>query len=578
MAKSKSNTGYDTYGTNTKALFTLRVHRGDGMALLAMNWRKDKPSKDFVGFGIEYKEPGGDKFFPIKNRITFPGKNGKVNNVTLSSLQSPFQKFRWVHFPRNAEMDGEFEYRVTPVFMNSKDELSYGEAQTAKIALMRETHSGKINIAFTRGFVLSQSFVDKYEPNGGFTKLIPADAKKGPTFKPTHPDADEALEWMGFEARSAIFELLDEAYKDKSAKVSVIAFDLSQKEFIDRLVKLGKRLTIIIDDSRDHKPDDTGESQSERRLVRSAGRANVIRQHCGRLQHNKMIIVEGKKIKKAVGGSTNFSWRGFYVQNNNAMIVTGAKAIQPFKAAFNDYWESGYGKADFGKTDSAVWHNLGFSDIDAKISFSPHGEGNFMIDSIAEDIAKAKSSVLFSLAFLSQTPGVVTDAVFAAIADKDVFTYGISDRKAGGIDVALPSGNWQPVFSSNLSENVPEPFKSEPSAGGDFKGNRMHHKFIVLDFDTPNARVYAGSYNFSNAADGFNGENLIRIKDRKIATSYMIEAVRIFDHYHFRVAQKNSKTARKQLVLKKPPTGKEKAWWEEYYSVHIRIKDREIFS
>lgn len=45
-----------------------------------------------------------------------------------------------------------------------------------------------------------------------------------------------------------------------------------------------------------------------------------------------------------------------------------------------------------------------------------------------------------------------------------------------------------------------------------------------------------GPYNFSGVADASNGENLLLIKDRKIATSYMIEAVRIFDHYQFRLA------------------------------------------
>jgi len=43
---------------------------------------------------------------------------------------------------------------------------------------------------------------------------------------------------------------------------------------------------------------------------------------------------------------------------------------------------------------------------------------------------------------------------------------------------------------------VPEPFKSEPSGGG----TRMHHKFTVIDFDKPTARVYLGSYNFSTPA------------------------------------------------------------------------------
>ena len=107
----------------------------------------------------------------------------------------------------------------------------------------------------------------------------------------------------------------------------------------------------------------------------------------------------------------------------------------------------------------------------------------------------------------------------------------------------------------------------------------MHHKFLVLDFDKPTARVYLCSYNFSNPADTKNGENLLLIRDRRIATAYMIEALRIFDHYHFRVAQQEAKKARKKLALSKPPRKPgEKPWWSDDYTSHIRAKDRELFS
>src|SRR5215831_5148353 len=122
---------FQVSGTNAAALFTLKLHRGDGMLLIAMNWKKGKPPNDFVGFAIEYKEPGGDRFFALKNRIAFPGVDGAVNPAQLSTMLSPIQKFRWVHFPRNADLEGECVYRVTPVFMNSQDELSYGDPQEA---------------------------------------------------------------------------------------------------------------------------------------------------------------------------------------------------------------------------------------------------------------------------------------------------------------------------------------------------------------------------------------------------------------------------------------------------------------
>ena len=54
---------FQVVGQNETALFALKLHRGDGMALLAMNWKRSKPPEDFVGFAIEYKEPPKNRKF-----------------------------------------------------------------------------------------------------------------------------------------------------------------------------------------------------------------------------------------------------------------------------------------------------------------------------------------------------------------------------------------------------------------------------------------------------------------------------------------------------------------------------------
>lgn len=564
---------------NVNTLFSLKLHRGDGMVLLAMNWKSAKPPRDFVGFALEYKEPGGDRFWSIKNRINFPNPDGSVNKARTSSRLSPLQKFRWVHFPVNADMQGQFIYRVTPVFMGTSGELSYGDAQEAGIVLARETYPGKLNIAFTRGFVSSQAFVDRYvTQTDGIETLIPATADEGLEFIPTHPKADEALKWMGFEARSAILETLDAAFADTTALVRVVCYDLNDPAIVSRLEKLKKRLYIIIDNSGEHKSETSAESQSAGRLAISAGANQVKRQHMSNLQHNKTIVVDGKTVKSAICGSTNFTWRGQFVQSNNAIVVRGKKAIQPFIDAFEDYWKNDFVKG-FGPTPSTDWHSLAFSDIDAQVTFSPHAKDEGVLQSIADDILSAKSSVFYSLAFLNQTGGAVTDAIKEVTKKKGIFVYGISDKRTGGLDIQLPDGKVAPVFAANLSGNLPEPFKSEPTAlsanGG---GTRMHHKFVVIDFDKPTACVYTGSYNFSKPADNENGENLLLIKNRRIAVSYMIQALTLFDHYHFRVLQAKADASNKPIQLKKAPQNGQKPWWDEDYTDPRKVLDRELFA
>jgi len=124
-------------------------------------------------------------------------------------------------------------------------------------------------------------------------------------------------------------------------------------------------------------------------------------------------------------------------------------------------------------------------------------------------------------------------------------------------------------------KEVPPPFEQEATGGS---GTRLHHKFVVIDFNTPNARVYTGSYNFSVAADTKNAENLFVIRDQRVGTSYMVEAVSMFDHYAFRDSEANA-TDDKPLELKEPPAegSGDKPWWSKYWTDPQRERDRELF-
>jgi hypothetical protein len=582
------STEFQVTGANSKALFTLKVHRGDGMALLAMNWRDGKPPKDFVGFAIEFREPEGNEFWAIKNRIGFPGQRKRFSDPPIDSTLAPLQYFRWVHFPRDTNLPGKFTYRVTPMFMDKSGALGRGEPQTAAIALMRETHPGQINIAFTRGFISSQAFVTRFQPDGAITTLVPGNAKKGLEFTPTHKRAEEAYEWMGFEARSVILELLDEAIA-KKADVRVIAYDLNLPEIVTRLERLKSRLKIIIDDSAEHKPPAAPESKSAARLRKSAGQNNVVRQHMANIQHQKTIAVKGKGINKVVFGSTNYTWRGFYVQSNNAAVVNSKKAVDDYFEAFDNYFTATAAK-DFRASKSPDgWHRLGLDGLSAQVGYSPHTEKNGLLTEVGKSIGKANSCVLFSLAFLGQmTKGPIGPALGKQIKSKKVFTLGIADAnvKAGnlGVTVITPDNKRRIVRSSALTGGAPAPFANEPSglAGekGNERGTRMHHKFVVIDFDTPDARVYFGSYNFSEPADLENGENLVFVKDRTIATSYMIEAIRLYDHYRFRTVQEDSQgKGLKVLTLSLPPSKpSQMPWWEKYWDDPIRKQDRLLFA
>src|SRR5437868_3469836 len=101
---------YRVRGTNEAAPFSLTVHRSEGMALLAMNWRRGRPPDDFVGFGIQYVVPGGTKFNDVPNRLSFEGApalpDGAHPEVPLGPLPARRRPSGRLQIRRDAGLHG----------------------------------------------------------------------------------------------------------------------------------------------------------------------------------------------------------------------------------------------------------------------------------------------------------------------------------------------------------------------------------------------------------------------------------------------------------------------------------------
>ena len=161
-----------------------------------MNWRNGQPPDDFVGFAIDYQEPGSTRWLNTRNRLTFEGSPNPSGEKAFNSHAAPIQKFRWVLFPFNADLPGKFNFRVTPVFMAADGRLSEDDPQTAQLELATHTFPNRLNVSFTRGYVSSQAFVHRYNVDGPISALLPGKAKDGLDFAPTHPKAG-SLAGMG---------------------------------------------------------------------------------------------------------------------------------------------------------------------------------------------------------------------------------------------------------------------------------------------------------------------------------------------------------------------------------------------
>jgi phosphatidylserine/phosphatidylglycerophosphate/cardiolipin synthase-like enzyme len=321
-----------------------------------------------------------------------------------------------------------------------------------------------------------------------------------------------------------------------------------------------------------------------------------------------LIAKKNGEPNKVLFGSTNFSFRGMYIQANNALVFYAPEAAALFERAFELAFQS---PAGFAKDPiSTKWHLV---QVPGKplvhFCFSPHDDTGLSLSPLGAAIDQATSSVFFSIAFLYQTKSGPTREAIDRLTNKSVFSYGISDRQ-GGLAVKKPDGTFGIVDFNYLAGITPIPFKAEWSGG---EGIHEHHKFVVTDFNLPSAKVFTGSSNLSPSGEAGNGDNLVMIEDPRVATSYVIEALRVFDHLHFRTVMSDAfagagQTTRSKaagaktatataptpdtatppskaaavaaLTLKKPTaiSGKP-AWFTDYYKAGTqREYDRKLFS
>lgn len=549
---------------------TFKLYRGEGAALLAFDLDPAQATDDFVGFSVEVQYPGSTHWGALKNRLHFDYPPNVERPRSFRSIEAPFQKFRWIHVPSEVK-PGEFRYRVTARYMDAAGRLRAGPQVTNSISLAPQTVDGFVNVGFTRGFASSQAYADRFNNEAGILPEpgTPAAASLDHDMAPF----EDNYAWLGFEARQLLIGLLEQVAADPSLTLDALIYESKEPDVLRRLEALGERVRAIIDDHGEQGDAESAETISTNRLA--AAGAEVKRMHFGRQQHNKVLIVrrDGQPIR-VLTGSTNYSLRGLYIQANNALVFDDPRVAAKYGELFDAYWTS---PAKFRQnTLSQQWWVVR-DEADSRVSlcFSPHADSSLSLDPIARAIEEAQSSVLYSIVFLNQLTGAVREAL-DELMDRSLFSYGVAQR-VSGLTVNKPDGSRGLLPFAYLAENAPEPFKAEWSGHTTERSNMVHHKFLVTDFNGERPTVYTGSSNMAAGGEKANGDNLICIEDRKVAIAYAVEALRMFDHFHFRVKAKES-GAPQTLRLAKPPAPGEKPWFSQYYRTgHIRERDRKLF-
>ena len=218
----------------------------------------------------------------------------------------------------------------------------------------------------------------------------------------------------------------------------------------------------------------------------------------GSLQHNKTIVVDGPKVQEGRVRLDQFSWRGFYVQTNNAMVLRGAERGRS-RSAPRSTIISATKRDGFGDTRLRELDRPRPERTSTRGSRSLRTRRRTPADerSATTSASNTTSSLFYSLAFLFQTPGVIQEAI-KKVTSRRRYLRLRHLRQEGRRHRPAEAGRQRrsrvPVGARQEHSRA---VQARSRRGGG--GNRMHHKFVVIDFDKPTARVYLGSYNFSIA-------------------------------------------------------------------------------
>jgi hypothetical protein len=548
---------------------TFKAYPGDGAILLAFDVAEPL-REDLAGFAIEYTDPSG-KTSPVFNRLNFHDPvtadttNKERRQMATDTKQAPIQKFHWVHFPADVQ-PGDFTYRVSAMrYRPGTDDQVEPVASEEQTVVLMPKQPEKFQLGFTRGYLSSQAYLDRFHGEDFTPDPLTLDSDTAPFQEKWH--------WLGFHGRRLVFDFLDEALKDSGIELDVFAFDLDEADVVSKLEQFGPRLRLFQDNSATHvqkTPEDTRPLELDVIERVKAKGAQVQTGDFSGLAHSKVFIQRrGDSALKVLAGSANFSVRGLYAQSNNVFVFDEPQAADLYEQAFTQAWN---GETEFRSSKIAAgWLPIESDALPAcAVSFAPHKTAAVSLARLAEAIKGAKSSVLFAIMEVGAASGPAMDEIRKLPDRDDIYAFGTTQKLDGDLKVTVPADPNSPFIPfSYLKAKVPQPFRKELAGGS---GQIIHHKFVVVDFNGDDPKVYAGSSNLANA-ERSNGDNLVEFADRDVATKYAVEAIRLIDHYRFRSVQ-NKATPDSPLRLKR----RNEAWAKDFFDpASPRSLERTVF-
>jgi phosphatidylserine/phosphatidylglycerophosphate/cardiolipin synthase-like enzyme len=517
---------------------TIKSYASPTCVLLAFDWPDGAQHADFLGFAIRRTPGFGNNQNFLVNKLDFIpiAPNAKPK----PSSQAPIQKFNWWDSGfATADRGKTFQYEVIPVLGNGPGHLTLQDAAkgTTSITLPREL-DGSIATYFNRAVVSSQSF---------------------PRTKPL----EFQMDWLANGLQDAVPEVLSE-----SDAFDCAIYHLSDGRWVLPSFKKfsGRGSLTYFDKGTDTKSQAGADYLKDKQNISRHKRDAI-----AKLMHDKFIVsYKNGRADAVLMGSTNFTPEAQTVQANLLHILHSPQ-LAGLYAQRAQLLAANKKTSDIAKLTG--WHDV--TDIPGtslRVFFTPEpGKERKYLDTVTAAVQAAKSSVLFCMYTASDT--ALMNAIFAKGDSPDHLIYGLinaiddPDRptKSGKQRTNLPkiaatiyhrSNQKNPdtlaydaftqaaprgflpelrtIDTSKYDVSVTKKASAKKKAGGP-PPIHVHHKFIVIDGDTPNPTIYTGSPNFSASAENGNDENELEIKgNTRLAQVYVAEFMRLYNHYRAR--------------------------------------------
>ncbi len=493
----------------------------------------------------------------IHNRVGFGGDDAKPGEHRPST-DWPFQRYTWTD--HDVDEGQTVSYTIIPV-VKTDTGLTHqiADGVTAGPVLVSADAGDKIRAYFNRGVLLSQFIARRLPPN--------FDAHDLENLKSELAQNDDQLRrFLMGQLGARLLRLLDDA-KTNGWHVYAALYELEDAELVAKLQALGRNAHLVLSNGSKKKRGEDGNKTAADKLAGSIDLHRRMLWSEG-LGHNKFLVLAHSESEPFAvwTGSTNWATTGLCTQLNNGLLVEDDGLAQ----VFLDQWKllrddsragrggvaMHFGPALLQSNDTPKAGHAGTTDW--TVWFTRTTTGHDM-EAAAQLINEAEHAILFlmfepgnsglrqvvearlSPASTTFEPNLyvrgVVNTLHPATHGKTVAVDLVRQDKADSfrLDVIEPEGvtdlaGWATeVTRKDFLENL----------GGSIGHAIIHSKVLILDpFTKP--VVITGSHNFSHPASANNDENLVILRNARLAERYAVNVISNYQHYRWRAYLQDS--------------------------------------